>query len=113
MGRKYCGKMRNCSLRAISPFPTDLCSRHIKTRACLGKGEMQFKMSFALCFSLDQSKILSSGNGLNTIPLISYFIFNEKKITDFLQMQRNDKFCEQTCIFCSICWKQDGQQMAM
>ena len=22
MGRKHCGKMRNCSLRAISPFPT-------------------------------------------------------------------------------------------
>ena len=21
-GRKHCGKMRNCSLRAISPFPT-------------------------------------------------------------------------------------------
>ena len=22
MGRKHCGKRRNCSLRAISPFPT-------------------------------------------------------------------------------------------
>ena len=42
MGRKHCGKKRNCSLRAISPFPTvfskDLCCRHVKTRACLGKG---------------------------------------------------------------------------
>ena len=42
MGRKHCGKRRNCSLRAISPFPTvfskDLCCRHVKTRACLGKG---------------------------------------------------------------------------
>ena len=41
-GRKQCGKRRNCSLRAISPFPTvfskDLYCRHIKTRACLGKG---------------------------------------------------------------------------
>ena len=36
------GKRRNCSLRAISPFPTvfskDLKYRQIKTRACLGKG---------------------------------------------------------------------------
>ena len=41
-GRKHCGKWRNCSLRAISPFPTvfskDLCCRHVKTRACLRKG---------------------------------------------------------------------------
>ena len=41
-GRKHCGKRRNCSSRAISPFSTvfskDLYSRHVKTRACLGKG---------------------------------------------------------------------------
>ena len=42
-GRKHCGKRRNCSLRAISPFPTvfskGLYRRHVKTRACLfGKG---------------------------------------------------------------------------
>ena len=40
--RKRCGKRRNCSLRAISPFPTvfskDFYCRHVKTRACLGKG---------------------------------------------------------------------------
>ena len=34
MGRKYCGKRRNCSLRAISPFPAvfskDLNCRHVK-----------------------------------------------------------------------------------
>ena len=34
MSRKHCGKWRNCSLRAISPFPTmcfqDLYCRHIK-----------------------------------------------------------------------------------
>ena len=34
-GRKHCGKRRNCSLRAISPFPTafskDFYSRHVKT----------------------------------------------------------------------------------
>ena len=42
-GRKHCGKRRNCSLQAISPFPTvfskDLYCRHVKTRACLGKGK--------------------------------------------------------------------------
>ena len=39
-GRKHWGKRRNCSLRAISPFPTvfskDLYCRHVKTRACFG-----------------------------------------------------------------------------
>ena len=41
-GRKHCGKRRNWSLRAISPFPSvfskDLYCRRVKTRACLGKG---------------------------------------------------------------------------
>ena len=41
-GIKHCGKRRNCSWRAISPFPSvfskDLYCRHVKTRACLGKG---------------------------------------------------------------------------
>ena len=36
------GKRRNCSLRAISPFPAvfskGMFCRHVKTRACLGKG---------------------------------------------------------------------------
>ena len=38
MSRKHCGKRRNCSLRAIYPFPSvfpkDLCCRHVKTRTC-------------------------------------------------------------------------------
>ena len=41
-GRKHCGKRRNSLLRAISPFPTvfskNFYCRHVKTRACLGKG---------------------------------------------------------------------------
>ena len=41
-GRKQRGNRRNCWLPAISPFPTvfskDLYCRHIKARACLGKG---------------------------------------------------------------------------
>ena len=39
--RKHCGKRRNCSLRAISPFPTvfskGLYCRHVVVRACLGE----------------------------------------------------------------------------
>ena len=42
MVEKSCGKRRNCSLRAISPFPAvfskDLYCTHVKTRACLRKG---------------------------------------------------------------------------
>ena len=41
--RKHSEKRRNFSLREISPFPTvfskDLFCRHVKTRACLWKGE--------------------------------------------------------------------------
>ena len=41
-GRKHCGKRRNCSLRAISPFPTvfskDLYWRHVKNQGLFGKG---------------------------------------------------------------------------
>ena len=36
------GKRRNCSLQAISPFPAvfpkDSFYKHVKTRACLGRG---------------------------------------------------------------------------
>ena len=39
--RRHCWKRRNCSLRAISPFPTvfskDLHCRQVKTRDCFGK----------------------------------------------------------------------------
>ena len=41
-GRNHCGKRRNCSSRAISPFPIvvskDFYDRHVKTRACIGNG---------------------------------------------------------------------------
>ena len=32
MGRKHCGKRRNCSLRAISPFPTVFSRLILQTR---------------------------------------------------------------------------------
>ena len=41
-GRKHCGKRRNCSLRAISPFPTvfskGLFPRGVKRCLCVGMG---------------------------------------------------------------------------
>ena len=41
-GRKLCGKRRNCSLRAISPFPTVFFKRLVqqtrKTQGIFGKG---------------------------------------------------------------------------
>ena len=52
-GRKHCGKRRNCSLRAISPFPTvfskRLYYRHVKHKGLFGK-ELKIKMSIT-CFS--------------------------------------------------------------
>ena len=42
MGRKHCGKRRNCLLRAISPFPTvfskGLFPRGVKRWHCVGMG---------------------------------------------------------------------------
>ena len=47
-GGKHCGKRRNCSYRAISPFPTvfskDLPCISIKTQACLRKGKSFFHL---------------------------------------------------------------------
>ena len=54
MGRKHCGKRRNCSLRAFSSFPTvfskDFACRHVKTRACLGKGQFCYKQDNTVDF---------------------------------------------------------------
>ena len=45
-GGKHFGKRKNCSIQAISPFPTvfskDLYCRHVKTRSCLGKDKASF-----------------------------------------------------------------------
>ena len=50
-GRKHCGKRRNCSLRAISPFPTVFSKRLVS----------QGRQKMSLC-----------GNGLNTIQSIQH-----------------------------------------
>ena len=57
---KHCEKSRNCLLQAMSPFLTrfsTLYDTHVLFK-------MHFKMSSVMRFNLDQSKILSSGNGL-------------------------------------------------
>ena len=70
------GKRRNCSLRAISPFPAvfskDLYCRHVKTRACLGKGWICYELKGWICY----------------VTWICY----ELKMTDIPQTNINDKF---------------------
>ena len=57
---KHCGKRRRCCKPAFSPFPTMFSTLH--------KTNFSFKVIFILlsanALNLDQSKILSSGNGL-------------------------------------------------
>ena len=55
--RKHCEKRRNCLKQAISPFLT-MFSTLYDTYFSL------FKMSSAISFNSDQSKIFSSGDGL-------------------------------------------------
>ena len=56
------------SIQAISHFPTvfskDLYCRHVKTRACLGKGERQ-RFSFGSNHAIYDGEEIMSGNGEN------------------------------------------------
>ena len=51
--------------QAISPFLTMFSTLY----GTYFSFQMQLKMSFAICFNLDQSKILSSGDGLKSALL--------------------------------------------
>ena len=71
---KHCEKRRNCVSKAISPFsqcflPSMALTFHFKCT---------LKMSSSVCFNLDQSKILSSGNGLILYHMILTFYDLEK-----------------------------------
>ena len=58
---KHCGKRGNYLSQAISPFLTmfpTLYDTHFSF-------QIHFKIASAICFNLDQSKILLSGNGLS------------------------------------------------
>ena len=57
---KHCEKRRNCLKQAISPFLTMFSTLYGTYFSFL----IHFKMSSEICFSLNQSKILLSGNGL-------------------------------------------------
>ena len=80
MGTKHCGKRRNCSWRAISPFFTvfskDLYSRHVKSSDCLGKDLNVWAISYWLLFvrhiqcSLDLSLILWSEGETATCQIL-------------------------------------------
>ena len=65
-GRKRCGKRRNCSLRAISPFPTefseDLYCRHVKNQGLFGKG-LKYLEKYRKCWS----------NRINCSPFLTMF----------------------------------------
>ena len=64
---KHCEKRRNCLKQAISPFLTMFSTLD---GTCF-PFSMHFKMLSAICFNLDQSKILSSGNGLKATSLLT------------------------------------------
>ena len=57
--RKHCGKRRNCSLRAISPFSTVFSTLLENFLPFSSK----LRLSFANSFSLEKSKICHSGKG--------------------------------------------------
>ena len=58
--RKHCAKRRNCLQQAISPFITMFSTSY----GTYFSFQVHIKMSSAIYFNSDQSKILSSGNGL-------------------------------------------------
>ena len=66
---KHGEKRRNCLEQAISPFLT-MFSTLYDTYFSF---KMHLKMSIAICFNLDQSKILSSGNELTLSHRIQAF----------------------------------------
>ena len=77
---KQCEKRRNCLKQAISPFLTMFSTLY----GAQFLFKIHFKVLSAICFSLDQSKILSHGNWLN-VGIIRYkvqkTVLPRKKIT--------------------------------
>ena len=61
--RKHCGKRRNCSLRAISPFPTMFSIPFGELSTIFIKIEISSKLSSANSFSFEDPKICPSGKG--------------------------------------------------
>ena len=80
-GRKRCGKRRNCSLRAISPFPTvfsnDLYCRHVKIMVCF-RNNFVFQrpwidnIVFNVVFQHYFSNIAATGAAVHVFSLYQY-----------------------------------------
>ena len=64
---KHCEKRKNCLLQAIFPFLTMFSTLY----GTYFPFKMHFKMSSVICFHLDQSKILLSGNRLKCLHYFS------------------------------------------
>ena len=67
---KHCEKRKNCLVQAISPFFTMFSTLY----GTYFSFEIHFKMYSAICFNLDQSKILSSGKGLKVAIMMKIVI---------------------------------------
>ena len=70
MGRKHCGKWRNCSSRAISPFPTLFLKRLIvqtrKKTGLFGKGLKHYSKILAIFVVFQQNVLeINLANGDN------------------------------------------------
>ena len=80
MARKHCEKRRNCSLRAISPFPTvfskGLFPRGVKRCHCVGMGERPEKKKKP--FENITGKGETAGNQ-HFLPLFDYFFLPHKR----------------------------------
>ena len=68
MGRNHSWKRRNCSLTV---FWKDLYCRHVKTRACLGKGYL--KEGFCQCFEKINDKKINDKK--EESPYNQYFVY--------------------------------------
>ena len=71
--------MENIMKKAVSPFLTMFSTLYVTFFSF----KMHFKMS-TICFSLDQSKILSSGNGLKGNFSLSAKIWSGQTASDGL-----------------------------
>ena len=88
MGRKHCGKRRNCSLRAISPFPT-VFSKDLKTRVCLemSRGYFLTNVKIQVCLAKGQYIIFRASVDASQLVLSEVEILQPMTLT--LDLGRN------------------------
>ena len=112
MGRKHCGKRRNCSLRAISPFPTVFCKRLVsqgRQKVSLCGNELNHYHTMPLLMHLtylalenivrkgeianNKQFLLFSQCFLPSMPLIFHFKSTLKCCLQFVSIWTSLKFC--------------------